>query len=83
VNAIAPGGVRTEGTAAVSVDPDREARFNALVPAGRRAGPDDIADAVPFFLNSDSRYVTGQVLYVDGGLTEATINYLRAAQSGH
>lgn len=83
VNAIAPGGVRTEGTAAVSADPEREARFNALIPAGRRALPEDIADAVPFFLNTDSRYVTGQVLYVDGGLSEATINYLRAAQRGH
>ncbi|CAA0129912.1 Diacetyl reductase [(S)-acetoin forming] [Mycolicibacterium vanbaalenii] len=83
VNAIAPGGVRTEGTATVSTDVEREARFNALVPAGRRAAPDDIADAVPFFLSSDSRYVTGQVLYVDGGLSEATINYLRAAQSAH
>lgn len=82
VNAVAPGGVLTEGTADMSTDPERESRFNALVPAGRRALPQDIADAVPFFLGPDSRYVTGQVLYVDGGLSEATINYLRAAQSG-
>lgn len=81
VNAVAPGGVQTEGTAGVSADPEREARFNALVPAGRRAQPDDIANAIPFFLSPDARYVTGQVLYVDGGLTEATINYLRAAQN--
>lgn len=83
VNAVAPGGVQTEGTAAVSADPDREARFNAVIPAGRRAPPEDIADAVPFFLGPDARYVSGQVLYVDGGLTEATINFLRAAQSVH
>jgi 3-oxoacyl-[acyl-carrier protein] reductase len=83
VNAVAPGGVQTEGTAAVSTDPDREARFNAVIPAGRRATPEDIADAVPFFLGTDARYVTGQVLYIDGGLTEATINFLRAAQSAH
>jgi NAD(P)-dependent dehydrogenase (short-subunit alcohol dehydrogenase family) len=81
VNAVAPGGVQTEGTAGVSADPEREARFNALVPAGRRAQPEDIANAIPFFLSRDARYVTGQVLYVDGGLTEATINYLRAAQN--
>lgn len=80
VNAVAPGGVATEGTAEVSADEEREARFNAVVPLGRRASPEDIADAVPFFLGADSRYVTGQVLYVDGGLTEATINFLRAAQ---
>jgi 3-oxoacyl-[acyl-carrier protein] reductase len=83
VNAVAPGGVLTEGTAAASADPEREARFNALVPAGRRARPEDIADAVPFFLGPDSRYVTGQVLYIDGGLSEATIKFLQAAQSGH
>ena len=83
VNAVAPGGVQTEGTAGVSADPDREARFNALVPAGRRAQPEDIANAIPFFLSPDARYVTGQVLYVDGGLTEATINYLRAAQNAN
>ncbi|MDO3402729.1 SDR family oxidoreductase [Mycolicibacterium neoaurum] len=82
VNAVAPGGVQTEGTASVSADQHREARFNALIPAGRRARPEDIADAVPFFLGTDARYVTGQVLYVDGGLTEGTINYLRAAQNG-
>ncbi|WP_280420531.1 SDR family NAD(P)-dependent oxidoreductase [Nocardia carnea] len=81
VNAVAPGGVLTEGTTNVSADEDREARFNAVVPLGRRGRPEDIADAVPFFLGADSRYVTGQVLYVDGGLTEATINFLRAAQS--
>ncbi|MBA4857478.1 SDR family oxidoreductase [Nocardia farcinica] len=80
VNAIAPGGVLTEGTANVSADEEREARFNALVPLGRRARPEDIADTVPFLLGPDARYVTGQILYVDGGLTEATINFLRAAQ---
>jgi NAD(P)-dependent dehydrogenase (short-subunit alcohol dehydrogenase family) len=81
-NAVAPGGVATEGTAGVSADPAREARFNALVPLGRRATPEDIADVVAFFASTDARYVTGQVLYVDGGLTEATIRFLQAAQKG-
>jgi len=80
-NAVAPGGVRTEGTAQVSADPEREARFNALVPLGRRALPEDIADVVSFFASADARYVTGQVLYVDGGLTEGTVTYLQAAQN--
>lgn len=82
-NAVAPGGVNTEGTAAVSVDAEREARFNAVLPLGRRANPEDIADVVSFFASGDSRYVTGQVLYVDGGLTEATVSFLRAAQSAN
>lgn len=79
-NAVAPGGVRTEGTAQISADPAREGRFNELVPLGRRALPEDIADVVSFFASKDARYVTGQVLYVDGGLTEATVTFLQAAQ---
>lgn len=81
-NAIGPGGVETEGTADVSADPEREARFNAVVPLGRRARPEDIADVVPFLVGDDARYVTGQVVYVDGGLTESTIPFLQAAQRG-
>jgi NAD(P)-dependent dehydrogenase (short-subunit alcohol dehydrogenase family) len=81
-NAIGPGGVATEGTASVSADPAREARFNELVPAGRRAHPEDIADVVPFLIGNDARYITGQVIYVDGGLTESTVRFLQAAQRG-
>ena len=80
-NAVAPGGVATEGTAAMA-DPAREERFNSLVPLGRRAAPEDIADVVSFFASKDARYVTGQVLYVDGGLSEATVRFLQAAQRG-
>jgi 3-oxoacyl-[acyl-carrier protein] reductase len=80
-NAVAPGAVVTEGTAGVTADPLREERFNALVPLHRRGQPDDIADVVAFFAGDAARYVTGQVLYVDGGLSEATIAFLQAAQS--
>ncbi|MGH3629328.1 MAG: SDR family NAD(P)-dependent oxidoreductase [Sciscionella sp.] len=79
-NAVAPGGVVTEGAARATADPQREARFNALVPLGHRAVPEEIADVVSFFASADSRYVTGQVLYVDGGLSEATVRFLQAAQ---
>jgi NAD(P)-dependent dehydrogenase (short-subunit alcohol dehydrogenase family) len=81
-NAIGPGGVETEGTASVSADPEREARFNRLIPLGRRAQPEDIADVVPFLVGDDARYITGQVIYVDGGLTESTVAFLQAAQRG-
>lgn len=80
-NAIGPGGVATEGTAH-RADEHRDTRFNELVPLGRRADPEDIADVVPFLIGHDSRYVTGQVIYVDGGLTESTIPFLQAAQRG-
>ncbi|NKQ58036.1 SDR family oxidoreductase [Amycolatopsis sp. K13G38] len=81
-NAIAPGGVRTEGSQeALTSGSERDLRYEAVVPARRRALPADIADAVPFFLSRDSRYVTGQVLAVDGGLTQGTLDYLRAYQN--
>lgn len=81
-NAVAPGGVATEGTASYTADPAREERFNAVIPLGKRGLPEDIADVIPFFLGPDARYITGQVLYVDGGLSEATLAFLRAVQSG-
>lgn len=81
-NAVAPGGVATEGAARATADPAREERFNSLVPLSHRASPEEIADTVAFFASADSRYVTGQVLYVDGGLSEATVRFLQAAQEG-
>lgn len=81
-NAVAPGGVATEGASRPGADPAREQRFNSLLPLGHRASPEEIADVVAFFASADSRYVTGQVLYVDGGLSEATVKFLQAAQQG-
>jgi len=63
VNAVAPGSVRVPRTAAVEdLDVDRRA-----IPLGRRGQPEDIAGAVLFLLSDLSRWITGQVLAVDGG----------------
>jgi 3-oxoacyl-[acyl-carrier protein] reductase len=71
-NAIAPGFVETAMTKAtaerigLTIEQMREA--NAQVAPVRRGGlPADIANAVAFFAAEESGYVTGQVLYVDGG----------------
>jgi NAD(P)-dependent dehydrogenase (short-subunit alcohol dehydrogenase family) len=40
-----------------------------LVPMRRLGTPQDVADVVAFFVSDDSRYLTGQILSVDGGLT--------------
>ena len=82
VNAVGPGRISTEGTQSRTGDPAREQRTAALIPAGRPGAPDDIADVVSFFAGPDSRYTTGQTLYVDGGLMKATIPFFQAAQSG-
>lgn len=68
-NAIAPGFFPTELTATVFNDPDR-AESNARQTAiGRNGTMEDLAGPALFFASDASRYVTGQVLYVDGGYT--------------
>ena len=62
-NAVAPGFVETDMTAAMHVAPEQ---LTAMIPLGRMAKPEEIADAVAFLVQSD--YITGQVLCVDGGI---------------
>jgi NAD(P)-dependent dehydrogenase (short-subunit alcohol dehydrogenase family) len=69
VNVVAPTFVRTQQVAAMLAD---AAFYNALVariPLGRIAEPDDVRNAVLFFVSPASDFVTGQTLYLDGGIT--------------
>jgi 3-oxoacyl-[acyl-carrier protein] reductase len=70
VNAIAPGPIDTEAFSRNN-PPDSEStrKIVAGVPVGRLGTAEDIANAVSFFLDSRSSFVTGQTLYVCGGLT--------------
>ncbi|MNG05499.1 3-oxoacyl-[acyl-carrier-protein] reductase FabG [compost metagenome] len=65
VNTIAPGIVDTPLFQAF--EPEVQARLKDTVPVKRIGTPDDIANAVEFFLAPASSYVTGQTLYVCGG----------------
>ncbi len=67
VNAIAPGYMRTDNTAALRADPDRSRQILERIPAGRWGEPEDLAGAVVFLASPASDYVTGHVLVVDGG----------------
>jgi 3-oxoacyl-[acyl-carrier protein] reductase len=71
VNAIGPGSMLTEGTAP-AYEGDRMAQRAALVPLRRIGTPEDIANAVSFLVSDQASYISGQVLYVDGGLTAAS-----------
>jgi glucose 1-dehydrogenase len=68
-NSVSPGMVRTGMTAGVYADARVAAERDALVPVGRVATPEDIADVIAFLLGPDARYVNGHDLVVDGGIT--------------
>ena len=67
VNAIAPGYIATDNTAALRADADRNAAILARIPAGRWGRSEDIAGAAMFLCSSHADYVNGHVLTVDGG----------------
>jgi 2-dehydro-3-deoxy-D-gluconate 5-dehydrogenase len=67
VNAIAPGYMATDNTAALRADPERSRQIGERIPAGRWGTPDDLAGAVVFLASAASDYVHGHVLVVDGG----------------
>jgi 2-deoxy-D-gluconate 3-dehydrogenase len=67
VNAIAPGYVETDNTAALRADPVRRAEILGRIPAGRWGRPDDIAGAAVFLASPAADYVHGAILAVDGG----------------
>lgn len=69
VNGIAPTFVFTEMIAHVVEDPEFQRNVVGRIPLGRIARPQDIVGPVQFFCTKASDFVTGQVLYVDGGLT--------------
>jgi 2-deoxy-D-gluconate 3-dehydrogenase len=67
VNAIAPGYMETENTAALRADPGRSASILERIPAGRWGAPGDLQGAVVFLASAASDYVHGAILPVDGG----------------
>ena len=67
VNAITPGYMDTDNTAALREDATRHRQITDRIPAGRWGRPDDLAGAVVFLASRASDYVHGHVLVVDGG----------------
>jgi enoyl-[acyl-carrier protein] reductase III len=71
VNALCPGPVETDSVRIMCGDawPEVRAAFEQATPAGRVATPDDVAGIAAFLLGRDARWITGQTLVADGGLT--------------
>lgn len=67
VNAIAPGYISTNNTAALQADETRNRQILERIPAGRWGQPDDLAGAAVFLASDAARYVQGHILAVDGG----------------
>jgi 3-oxoacyl-[acyl-carrier protein] reductase len=67
VNAVAPGFVVTGR--ARSLDPSQLDRYRAITPLRRLGEPEDVARAIAFLASDEARYITGEVLIVDGGLS--------------
>jgi NAD(P)-dependent dehydrogenase (short-subunit alcohol dehydrogenase family) len=69
VNVVAPTFVRTQQVAHMLSDEKFYNTLVARIPLGRIAEPDDVWNAVLFFISPASAFVTGQTLYLDGGIT--------------
>jgi 3-oxoacyl-[acyl-carrier protein] reductase len=66
VNAIAPGFIETDMTS--DLNTELKANILKMIPMGKFGAADDIADAALFLASPSARYITGQVLTVDGGM---------------
>ncbi len=67
VNSIAPGFTYTEMTSKSFDNPEIRKLSESIIPAGRIAIPEDIANVVLFLLSDMANYINGETIYVDGG----------------
>jgi len=67
VNAVAPGVIETDMTRGLLGDEKTKSALLARIPKNRLGKPEDIGAAVAFLASDEADYITGTVLYVDGG----------------
>ncbi len=72
VNALAPGAIETELVAKMHSDKTRTV-YRRGIPLDRYGTPEEVADVAAFLVSEESRYVTGQIIGVDGGFLAAGI----------
>jgi NAD(P)-dependent dehydrogenase (short-subunit alcohol dehydrogenase family) len=76
VNAVAPGLIDAGMSAPIYADPATRAARSSKVPLGRLGRAEEVAEVVLFLASDAARYVTGQNLLVDGGVTGSVIAHL-------
>ncbi|WP_035986605.1 glucose 1-dehydrogenase [Leptolyngbya sp. KIOST-1] len=69
VNGVAPGATITPINESWTEDPEKQAEVESHIPMGRAGTSDEMAAAVAFLASEEAAYITGQTLYIDGGLT--------------
>lgn len=67
VNAVGPGSIPTDLNADLYSDKQREADLCAKLPLRKRGTKDNIANGVLFLASDESSYITGQIIYIEGG----------------
>ncbi len=77
VNCLAPGWFKTAQTASLYEDEEWLAYLKGRIPLGRPGEPGDLDGASLFLASESSRYVTGQTLLVDGGVTTGAVRILK------
>lgn len=73
VNAIGPGSIMTDMLQSVANDREAKRRVLSRTPLGRIGTPDEIASVAAFLASDDASYITGEIIYVDGG--RLALNY--------
>ncbi|MBI5778230.1 MAG: SDR family oxidoreductase [Planctomycetes bacterium] len=68
INAVGPGMTRTTLTKQLFSNPDRVKWFEEKIPLGRLGDPEDIAAAILFLASDEAKYITGETIFVDGGM---------------
>jgi gluconate 5-dehydrogenase len=69
VNAIGPALIITKGTIHIQQNPGLAKKYSSLIPLGRLGVPKDLVGAAVFLASEASDFITGQTIFVDGGLT--------------
>ncbi|UCG64351.1 MAG: glucose 1-dehydrogenase [Deltaproteobacteria bacterium] len=69
VNALGPALIITPGTIHIQQNPELAKKYKAIIPMNKLGVPEDLIGACVFLASEASNFITGQTLYIDGGLT--------------